>query len=36
MKPIMNYPCPDCNFKFLTKADLKMHSFNHIVKDKKK
>ena len=23
------YKCPDCEYKFETKQDLKMHSYNH-------
>jgi len=23
------YKCPDCDYRFRTKIDLKMHSYNH-------
>jgi len=23
------YNCPDCDYRFSTKSDLKMHSYNH-------
>jgi len=26
------YKCPDCDYRFSTKIDLKMHSYNHYKK----
>ena len=27
------YKCPDCDYRFGTKIDLKMHSYNHYEKN---